>query len=128
MSPSAEPRSVRVAAVMAVAVLGLVAVVTLATWGPAAPWLPKCLLHESTGLLCPGCGATRASHALLHGRLGAAVRYNPLLVSLLALVPFALIFRRRMGIRTAWALVALVVVFGILRNLPGWPSDLLAPP
>ncbi len=41
---------------------------------------PPCLFRSATGLLCPGCGATRAAHALLHGDLAAALRLNALAV------------------------------------------------
>ena len=34
--------------------------------------LPKCLLKTVTGYDCPGCGAQRALHALLHGRIADA--------------------------------------------------------
>ncbi|MEM6279299.1 MAG: DUF2752 domain-containing protein, partial [Verrucomicrobiota bacterium] len=44
------------------------------------PWLPRCLLHESTGLHCPSCGNTRATHALLHGDLAGAFRQNAVFV------------------------------------------------
>ena len=30
---------------------------------------PQCLLYNTTGIYCAGCGATRAIHALLHGRV-----------------------------------------------------------
>ena len=30
-------------------------------------FLPPCLFHAFTGLYCPGCGATRALHRLVHG-------------------------------------------------------------
>ncbi|HEY0162002.1 MAG TPA: DUF2752 domain-containing protein [Edaphobacter sp.] len=39
---------------------------------------PRCPIHEHLGLLCPGCGATRALAALLHGHLSEALRLNPL--------------------------------------------------
>ena len=35
-----------------------------------------CLLRSTTGLNCPLCGATRMAAALLHGDLGAALRFN----------------------------------------------------
>lgn len=39
---------------------------------------PPCLIRLYTGLSCPGCGATRALHALLHLRVEEAWRLNPL--------------------------------------------------
>jgi hypothetical protein len=50
---------------------------------------PRCPIHELTGLLCPGCGATRALAALLHGRLSEALHQNGLFVLLL---PFAALY------------------------------------
>src|SRR5919108_2900402 len=43
---------------------------------------PVCPIYQWTGLLCPGCGATRALHALLHGELFAALSLNPVVVVL----------------------------------------------
>ena len=45
---------------------------------------PRCVFKASTGLDCPGCGLTRASHAVLHGRFADAWRLNPLLYGPLA--------------------------------------------
>lgn len=105
------------------------------------PWLPACVFHEITGLHCAGCGMTRATYALLHGRLGEAFRYNPLGMILLpvALIGIVieilgwvrgrpLLIRLRIGRNGAWVLAAVVLGFWILRNIPGWPSSLLAPP
>jgi len=39
---------------------------------------PGCPIHLLTGWLCPGCGATRALHALLHGHMVDAWALNPL--------------------------------------------------
>ena len=60
---------------MAVVLLGL-----LWWFDPAKMGLPLCSFHVLTGWDCPGCGATRATHELLHGRLAAAWHYNALWV------------------------------------------------
>lgn len=44
---------------------------------------PQCPIFRLTHLYCPGCGATRAIAALLHGRLAEAFHYNALLTVLL---------------------------------------------
>jgi hypothetical protein len=47
---------------------------------------PQCPVREYLGLLCPGCGSTRALAALLRGHLIEALHRNALFVLLL---PFA---------------------------------------
>jgi len=42
--------------------------------------MPPCLLHEFTGLYCPGCGGTRAFVALIHGQFLKSVYYHPLVL------------------------------------------------
>jgi len=84
---------------------------------------------------------TRAAYALLHGRLGEAFRFNPVGMVILPLVLAGvgieilgwvrgrpLPFRLSVGRNGAWALAAVVIGFWILRNIPGWPYNLLAPP
>src|SRR5690348_5613443 len=91
---------------------------------------PVCLFYRTTGLLCPGCGTLRATHQLLHGHIEAAFRFNALFVSSL---PFSALgcvqaARYRASSRPAlawlrprllWAGFAILVIFGIARNLPG---------
>lgn len=43
-------------------------------------WMPKCPFKLLTGLSCPGCGGQRAAHALLHGDVVGALRYNWFLI------------------------------------------------
>src|ERR1700686_4686680 len=100
---------------------------------------PPCPLRYLTGWYYPGCGSLRAIHQLLHGNLHAAWAMNPLTVVLLpfliyGLASFALFEIRGEGLpqpflRGAWirALCAAIILFGIARNLPLHPFDLLEP-
>ena len=102
-------------------------------------FFPPCLFHKMTGLYCPGCGSTRAAHALLHGDVIAALGYNLLLVALLPLLAWhgiSIVGARRGG-RSAssplsnpfvsWSIVALVIGYSVLRNIPAAPFTALAP-
>ena len=54
--------------------------------------LPPCPFRAMTGIACPGCGTTRAAHAVLEGHLLDALRFNPLIfVAGAALMALALI-------------------------------------
>ena len=89
---------------------------------------PPCLFHSITGWYCPGCGSLRAVHRLLHGQLAAAFRMNPLLVASLPVLGLLWLFPNWQRKRwVPWTVLAIVVGFGILRNLPVWPFTLLAP-
>ena len=101
---------------------------------------PPCLFQRYTGLHCPGCGSTRGLHALLHGRVWAAFRYNALMVLALPFLGFAFIRytrrvfgskpqppRRTIRAGWIWGLFALVVAYWVLRNLPFRPFVWLAP-
>jgi hypothetical protein len=95
---------------------------------------PKCAFHWLTGLHCPGCGATRAVHALLHGRVLEALRFNALLIVGVPCLGLFAWWQHRHGIGVAkiiwmaWALALVIVVFGVARNIPRYPFELLAPP
>ncbi len=91
---------------------------------------PICLFHSTTGLLCPGCGSLRAMHQMLHGNLPTALHCNLLLVLSVPLVAgfgarFSYLRMRQKPfmprIRPGWLYAATVVllVFAVLRNLPG---------
>jgi len=40
--------------------------------------LPLCPMASTFGIPCPGCGLTRATLALFHGNVRAALRFHPL--------------------------------------------------
>jgi hypothetical protein len=54
----------------------------IAWFAAGLPW-PYCLFHQLTGLPCLTCGATRSTIEFLHGHFLAAVRWNPLVFSVL---------------------------------------------
>ena len=91
---------------------------------------PFCLFHRLTGLDCPGCGGLRAVYQLAHGHVAAAFRLNALVVLGL---PVAAGWGGRwlqckaagrpppgFTVRPAWVwlLLTVLLLFGILRNLP----------
>jgi hypothetical protein len=99
---------------------------------------PICYFHQTTGLLCPGCGSLRALHQLAHGHVVAAVHLNVLLVCSLPLLGWWSIrsaIRKARNqpahwtVRPAWLWCGLVVLlaFGVLRNLPFGQMAWLAP-
>jgi hypothetical protein len=110
---------------------------------PASGAYPHCLFHEVTGYYCAGCGATRALHALLHGRVLEAAHDNLLFVVLLPMAA-ALVLRivlpawyhnrwpaesvkpKPLFLRAA-AFMAVATLFMAVRNIPGAPFDLLRP-
>jgi Protein of unknown function (DUF2752) len=105
------------------------------------PAVPACPIHRWTGLYCPGCGSGRAVYALLHGAVGTAAQKNPLLLAALPLLAVAIgrcwwrwlrggAFRdaavQRWSLRLAPAVLIVVILYTVLRNLPG-PDRWLAP-
>ncbi len=117
---------------------GLAAAAMLYAVDPNQPGhYPTCPFLALTGWYCPGCGALRGLHDLLHLDPAGALGRNPMMVLAvpylaLAWVTWILRFTGRPAPRstslppwTMWTLLAVVVAFGVLRNLPGW--DWLSP-
>ena len=92
-----------------------------------------CPLYTLCHVYCPGCGAARALHSLLHGQLYQAVRYN---VAFVVLFPFLLAyggavaadFSRDRPIRIhrhlpqplLYGILAALAAYGVLRNVIPW--------
>jgi len=103
---------------------------------PAA--CPPCPFHALTGLNCPGCGATRAAHELLHGHIRAALHLNaslvlgvPVLLAIGLWQVLSLNGKPGQALTGSphWAglVLLLVLTFGIVRNIHFYPFTLLAP-
>jgi hypothetical protein len=133
LAPTGLPRWRAALPVTAVTTAALAAGTVLFAIDPNEPGhYPTCPFLATTGLYCPGCGALRAVHDLLHGDLAGALDRNPLTV---IAVPYLVVawlswLRRSTGHLaprsttlppwTIWTLLALLLAFGVLRNLPGW--------
>jgi hypothetical protein len=100
--------------------------------GRSGFFLP-CLFRSLTGFTCPGCGATRALHQILHGHFGTAFTLNPLFLLAIPVLLFALIrysvIVMRGGVPRPNALPApyiyaiffIILSFWIFRNTPLYP-------
>lgn len=90
-----------------------------------------CIFNKLTGLLCPGCGITRAVLACARLDFGSAFRYNPYVCIVIPAIIFIIC---RMDYRyikdgsfrlttieniIVYAAIVGAVVFTILRNIPG---------
>lgn len=105
----------------------------------ADPWrpggTPECPFHAMTGLWCPFCGLTRAAWAAGHLRWHLLLEAN-ILAPLFALgtaialwalagLPMPAGPRRSVRRRAWWSVGLVLLVFTLLRNLPG--LEILAP-
>ncbi|HET7231331.1 MAG TPA: DUF2752 domain-containing protein [Longimicrobium sp.] len=101
---------------------------------------PRCPLYLLTGIYCPGCGALRATHALLHGHVITALGYNAFYVLTVPFLAYsmaghaarwmmgrAILPTVRISPRQAKALLFAMLAFSVLRNVPVYPFNLLAP-
>lgn len=116
----------------ALACTGLAAVWLLRTFDPntAGSLFPPCPFHAITGLFCPGCGITRALHALVHFDLARAFAMNALVVASLPLLAVMVVqgFTQRALLPKSVARVVFdgrwwigaLLVFGVVRNLSGF--------
>ncbi len=113
----------------AVAGIGFAAVL----WrSPAGRFYPRCPVFALLGVRCPGCGATRALAALLHGHLDQALRWNALFVVALpfllgyAGVAYARAVGRaefgwpQLGPAATYGCLAGVLAFAVAREMLGF--------
>jgi hypothetical protein len=131
MIPAAHNRLGNILRAAAPLLLIALAVAVLLRFPPARnSFYPRCPIQEFLNLQCPGCGATRALAALLHGHLAEAIHFNALVTFLL---PFGVAYRlysyhrflQRKTLRwpqmppvATCAAFAVAAVFTVVRNLP----------
>ena len=96
-----------------------------------ASLFPKCPVKSLTSYDCPGCGAQRAVHALLHFQFIEAFKLNALFVLSLPYLLIGFLFNavkhpsekllawreRLFGHRAIIVVLAVVICFGIGRNI-----------
>lgn len=102
-------------------------------------FLPKCPFYFFTGLYCPGCGSQRATHQFLNFNFLGVLQQNLLFVIGLFIVGYHLIilaintfFKKNIynylyHPKTPIILLIFIIFFWILRNIPSYPFNLLAP-
>ena len=103
------------------------------------PFFPKCPFHSITGLYCPGCGSQRAIHEILHGNLWEGLKHNLLFLLLIFVLGYQIIiyyfelFGRNTHKNilhrplTTYAILIIVILFWIFRNINMFPFTYLAP-
>ena len=83
-----------------------------------------CIIHETTGLYCPGCGGTRMCVSLLKLDIYRAFRYNMLLTIAIPFIVLHLICRYIFKMKYKiprwfiYVLIIVVIIYGALRNTP----------
>ena len=87
-----------------------------------------CYIRKITGFYCPGCGISRMFISLLKFDIYQAFRFNPLVfcllvfVGIIAIIDIVLYYRKKeilkIGNKTYITILVLVILFGILRNIP----------
>jgi hypothetical protein len=137
----AAPSRTAVVGPLTAAAFGIVALGYVAASDPAhhQTLVPPCPFHAATGLWCPGCGLTRATHAILRGHVMTGLGYNlftPLLFGLIGWswlvwmgkavgrpIPEPAVVPRKIWV----GIIVAVAIFTVARNIPVTPLSALAP-
>ena len=117
--------------VLIVVVLLLFGFIYYAVDPSASTIFPQCTFLKLTGYKCPGCGSQRAFHALLHGDIGAAFRYNAMLIIAIPWIALCLyaesrrtrnprLYVRLNAPLLIWLFLVMVLLWWLLRNIFNW--------
>jgi hypothetical protein len=92
---------------------------------------PRCTFLTLTGYKCPGCGSQRAIHALMHGDIAGAFRFNALLLISIPWITLCLyaeaqrtrnprLYARLNSPLLIWLFLVMVLLWWLLRNIFNW--------
>jgi len=133
----------RMAVLIGTPVIAAIGFIYIFTFNPVSQknlFIP-CPVNLLTGMYCPGCGNTRALHALVHLDFLGMMDYNLMFPFLFFILTWLLVgeyLNLLLGRRVLWlpkrvspiliilAAIALTA-FTILRNVPIYPFTILAP-
>ena len=128
-----KKKSLRILIVAGAAIAALAGAVYLYFHNPHSYPLP-CVFYSLTGFYCP------ASYSLLHGRFLDAFCYNPVMTVLLPLLALYVAARaidwaitggdhidQKISVKFVAGILIFVLLFGIVRNIPVYPFNLLVP-
>ncbi len=121
----------RLAITLAAAFFAAAALVYLYFTGEGEGAGIPCVFHQLTGFYCSGCGSSRALRSILHLDFYQALRYNAIFTLALPLIVayFGALFLSyirfgkdkisgKIPMKAIWVLIAVALVYGILRNIP----------
>jgi hypothetical protein len=136
LAPAESSRWRRLRDPLLVAAMGLAATAYVGVVDPNQPGhYPLCPTKYLSGFDCPGCGGLRSVHSLVTGDVAGALDHNAFAV--LVLLPLGVLLWARWFVRAwrgdppsrerswwqrpaaLWTLVAVMVVFTVVRNIPG---------
>lgn len=117
--------------IIAVAVLLIFGFIYYAIDPSASTVFPRCAFLSLTGYKCPGCGTQRAIHALMHGNVVEAFKFNALLLVSIPWIALCLygetqrtrnprLYARINAPLLMWIFLVLTVLWWLLRNIFNW--------
>lgn len=109
-------------------------------WNPSEHNIfPKCPFYSYTGIYCAGCGSQRAIHQIMNGHIITGIRHNYLLIIVFIVLSYkAILFILNKVYNKSYfdifhkpvatkIILAIVLLFWILRNIRFFPFTELAP-
>lgn len=117
--------------ILAIAALLVFGIIYYALDPSQSGMFPRCTFLTLTGYKCPGCGSQRAIHALLHGDVVGAFKYNALLLISIPWIALCLyaetqrirnprLYTRINAPQLMWLFLITVLLWWLLRNIFNW--------